>query len=156
MPSLDELLAMAGGAGGLGSQVGIARGETPGQLTLPLEGLSNEELAELDRFAQGAVFAQSFPEWLRPFISPIGAAGAVANEASKAIPGAQNFIADILGEEQFRTGEATSDPSLDNIFSFLEGQRYGGADLIDMILSLMQRDSRFEPAGADTQTLIRG
>lgn len=143
----------------LGIQVGIARGEVPGRS--PLKSLSTAELAELDRLAQGAVFAASLPRGLRLLAPLVGGVGASLNELSKAVPGAQNAIADILGEEQFRVGPSTSKPSIKNVKAFLEGVgavpqfKRGGKvfdqmkDYLRGLLSLaLLRGSRFEDPGA--------
>ena len=89
---LESLLSQSGGVGRLGSNVGIARGETPGDIPAELQGLSPEQLAQIDRFAQGAIFSETNPLGIAGLPVGIGIAG--INELSKLAPGVQNFIAD--------------------------------------------------------------
>ena len=93
-----------------------------------LEGLAPEDAAGFDRYTQLAQFGQQYgPEapfykrMLAPFAGPIGASLLAHNEISKAIPGAQNLIAKITGDESFVPGANTSRPSWHNFVSGMSG-----------------------------------
>jgi hypothetical protein len=124
VPDVAQLIQSAGGVGQLGSQVGIARGETPGALDVQaLAGMSPAQLAELDRFVQGAVFSQTNPLGFAGL--PVGAGIALLNEGSKAVPGVQDAIAQFLGEPQFETDPSSSPASLGNVIAFIKGALSG-------------------------------
>lgn len=127
--SNEELVRLAGGVPQLGSAIGIRRGEIPGQLSPALEeafrDLTPEQLANIDRFAQGAIFTRGVPGGLvgRAASLPVGAGLAALNELSKAVPGAQTAISRILGEQEFREVPGmTSRANLGNVLSFIGGQ----------------------------------
>jgi hypothetical protein len=116
-----------------GSDIGIARGTSPGTVNPLLAGLSNEELAELDRLQFNRAVTRD-----NPLAGVVGGLGLTAADAVKAIPGATGLIGQGLGlvgadeaaVAEFTTPtEHTSRPSLRQAGSNLRGVGQGLGDI---------------------------
>ncbi len=117
----SELMEMLGGPVQANVAVGIARGESAGQVDPRLSALSPVELAEFDRFTQAANVGQSTPHFAAPVMGVAHVGASAANELSKTVPGLQDLIGKMLGQPQFRTDRSTSRASLGNVKGTAKG-----------------------------------
>jgi len=99
-----------------------------------LFGMSQQELSPIDRYMQMAQFGEQFgpnAPWYKRAIAPgVGLVGAGAlgmNELSKSVPGVQNLLANITGDQSFVPDQTSSQPSYDNFMSGMSGMFEGMA-----------------------------
>jgi len=130
----EEAFKKLGSGGQIGSQVGVARGTTPGKVDPVLQGRTNEELADLDRVQFNRRNTQQ-----NPLAGIVGALALTAGDGVKSIPGSGKAIGGImraLGAEdeaakEFEvSNEHTSKPSLRQAMSNLRGAGMGIEDII--------------------------
>jgi hypothetical protein len=104
----------------LQSDVGVARGETPGTVSSDLPS-SQEELAPYDRFAQFAGESNPIAKYTNLIGAPLIAGG---YEAAKLSPGLMNNVIAPIAGDSFKMDETTSSPSLKNILAAAMGAKY--------------------------------
>lgn len=86
------------------------------------EGMSQEDLAEGDRFTHGATFGQGMPGILGATVGvPIAGMVGAGNELAKLSPQAQAAIARITGDQTFLPAANTSKPSMRNVMALMRG-----------------------------------
>ena len=124
------------------SDVGIARGTSPGELNPLLAGLSNEELAELDRLQFNRDLTRNNP--IAGVVGSLGLAGADALKALGILEPVAGAVLPALGFSEEATaeftqpGEHTSKPSFSQAFSNLRGAGQGFQDIGRAITSQFQ------------------
>lgn len=127
----EQLISQLGGGNPAAAQRSIqdARGDNPGFPVDPrLQGMDPSQLAQLDRYAQGAQMAQQYGQ------IPAALSGAVMGggyEAMKGLSQVSPWIGTLLSAfgskgAPTQVGGNTSPASWDNIKALLEGTGYGG------------------------------
>jgi hypothetical protein len=118
-----------------GSAIGIARGTSPGTVDPMLRGMTNEQLAELDRLQfNRQVTGQN------PLAGAVGGIGLTVLDLIKGT-GVQNQLGPIIellgGSEEaakeFSLGPNTSKPSISQAVSNLRGVGMGLSDILDVL-----------------------
>ena len=97
----------------------------------PYAGMSTPDLAALDRYSQGQIYSQSFPQGTLGYLRGLPGAvlGGVGAEVAKTQTGSAlaQALAKRLGADptQFQIDSTSSPPSLNNILWLLRGQAAG-------------------------------
>lgn len=120
-PSPESLFDKLGGFGRMQNEVGIARGEVPGQVHPELQGLAKEDLAELDRYGQFGLVGQD----MGLLGLPSAGIAALGNEYIAKNRFGGKLLSAITGDKQFEVNDTTSKPSFNNVRSAMRGYLAG-------------------------------